>query len=58
MKIITDSFHDFDNLEDYEQQRDFGNDPFYKNIDLKYSDISPEQSTGLLKNKNRQVKKI
>ena len=56
-KQITDSFHDFDNLEDYDQQIDFHNDPFYKNVDLKYSDISVEQNTGLLKNKNRQIKK-
>ena len=56
-KQITDSFHDFDNLEDYDQQGDFRNDPFYKNVDLKYSDISVEQSTGLLKSKNRLVKK-
>ena len=56
-KQITDSFHDFDNLEDYDQQRDFRNDQFYRNLDLKYSDISLEQNSGLLKNKNRQFKK-
>ena len=54
---IKDSFNDFDNLEDYIQQENFRNDPFYTNVELKYSDISFEQNTGLLKNKNRQVRK-
>ena len=48
---ITNSFNDFDNLEEYDEQGDFRNDELYKNIDLKYSDISVEQSRELLKNK-------
>ena len=46
---ITNSFNDFDNLEEYDEQGDFRNDELYKNVDLKYSDIS--QSGGILKNK-------
>ena len=49
---ITSSFNDFDNLEEYDEQGDFRNDELYQNVDLKYSDISLEQSRGLLKNKN------
>ena len=34
------------------QIQQWRNDELYQNVDLKYSDISVEQSRGLLKNKN------
>jgi hypothetical protein len=49
-KQMTDSFNDFDNLE--EEQEDYQNDELYKNCDLKYSELSLGQSGGKLKSKN------
>ena len=54
-KQITDSFHDFDNLQEYDQ-REFRNDPFYRNVDLKYSELSVEPENNILKSYNKQVK--
>ncbi len=43
-----ESFRDFDNLEDYDAQdrykNDMKNDDTYKNVELKYSDISSEKN--------------
>jgi len=49
-KQMTDSFNDFDNLE--EEQEDYQNDELYKNCDLKYSELSLGQGGGKLKSKN------
>ncbi len=54
---ITDSFHDFDNLQEYEEQRDFRDDPYYRNVELKYSQLSAESGNGIYKSYNSQVKK-
>lgn len=49
-KQITDSFNDFDNLED--EQEDYQNEELYKNCELKYSELSVGQGGGKLKSKN------
>ena len=49
-KQMTDSFNDFDNLE--EDQEDYQNEELYKNCDLKYSELSLGQDGGKLKSKN------
>ena len=54
-KQINDSFHDFDNLQEYDQ-RDFRNDPFNRNVDLKYRELSVEPENNVLKSYNGQVK--
>ena len=58
-KQTTDSFNDFDNLEECDEQGNFRNelqnDELYKNVDLKYSDISLEQSK--LKSQNKKGQK-
>ena len=46
----------FDNLDEYEEQSDFRQDPFYKNVELKYSDISGIGGDRL-RSKNYQSKK-
>ena len=51
-KQITDSFNDFDNLE--EDQEDYQNEELYKNCDLKYSELSLGQGGGKLKSKNNR----
>ena len=51
-KQITDSFNDFDNLE--EDQEDYQNEELYKNCDLKYSELSLGQGSGKLKSKNNR----
>ena len=56
-KQITDSFHDFDNLLNNDDQRDFRNDPFYRNVDLKYSELSVEPRNDILRSYNKQIKK-
>ena len=48
---VTASFNDFDNLQEYEEQGDFRNDEIYRNVDLKYSDISAAEQN-ILRNKN------
>ena len=53
-KQITNSFNSFDNLEEYDEQKDFRNDDLYKKVDLKYSDLSVEQSGILLKSQERK----
>ena len=53
---LTSSFNDFDNLEEYNGQGDFRNDPQYKNVDLKYSDISIEKGE-ILKSKNNKERR-
>ena len=58
-KQTTDSFNDFDNLEECDEQGNFRNelqnDELYKNVDLKYSDISLEQNK--LKSQNKKGQK-
>ena len=60
-KKTTESFRDFDNLEEYEEHGNFINDlqkdELYRNVELMYSDLSLEQSRLKSKSQNKNGKK-